>query len=326
MAIAYGMMGHIGISLQSSFGTANITSFDYFPLISETLALNVPMLPDESMQGHIDEVTAHEGLHEIAGDVVVPVHPILIGKFLKGWTGVASYAASLVDSHYSHKFWPAPGDADFDEFRAVPPMTIEVYRAAGSAHQYHDMLLNTLTLEIAQGIMIKATAGFIGGKYAKVAKTGPSYLVGSEWSWDQSCIQIGGNAIDELSNITITMNNNLTARAMLDCNSKYPSLILREGKRRVEVSGTMLFIDDTEFDLCTAKTAQAFIINVEGQECSSGYNTSLKIDLPQVVYDAFPVNIGGTGIIEAAFTGHAEYKTTSLGAMLCTLVNTQVAY
>jgi len=52
----------------------------------------------------------------------------------------------------------------------------------------------------------------------------------------------------------------------------------------------------------------------------------LRIDLPQVVYDAFPVNIGGPGIVEAAFTGHAEYKTTSLGASLFTLVNTQAAY
>lgn len=324
MAIAYGMKGHIGISLQSSFGTANIASFDYFPLISETLALNVPSLPDESMKGgHIDEVPAHEGFHELAGDVVVPVHPILIGKFLKAWTGVASYDATLTASHYTHTFWPDPGD--FDELVAVPPMTLEVYRAAGSAHQYHDMLLNTLTLEIAHGAMIKATAGFIGGNYAKVAKTGPTYLIGSEWSWDQSCIQIGGNAIDELSTITIMMNNNLAVRGMLDGN-KTASRILREGKRRIEVSGTMLFINDTEFDICTSKTAQAFIVNVEGQACSSGYNTSLRIDLPQVVYDAFPVNLGGPGIVEAAFTGHAEYKTTSLGASLFTLVNTQAAY
>lgn len=323
MTIAYGMMGQIGISLQSSFGTANITSFDYFPLISETLEFNVPSLPNETMKGHIDEVPAHEGLHEFAGDVVVPVHPILIGKFLKAWTGVASYDATLTNSHYTHTFWPDPGD--FDEFVAVPPMTLEVYRAAGSAHQYHDMLLNTLTLEIAHGTMIKATAGFLGGKFAKVAKTGPSYLTGSEWSWDQSCIQIGGNAIDELSNITITMNNNLAVRGMLD-GVKTPSRILREGKRRIEVSGTMLFINDTEKDICTSKTAQAFIINVEGQECSSGYNTSLRIDLPQVVYDTFPVNIGGPGIVEAAFTGHAEYKVTSLGASLFTLVNTQVTY
>jgi len=321
---AYGMLGHIGIAMQTSFGTANISSFHYFPLISETLAENIQRLPNEGMAaGHIDEVPTYEGVHEIAGDVVVPVHPVLIGKFLKAWTGVASYAATAVASHYSHVFWPDPGD--FDVFAAVPPMTVEVYRAAGSAHQYHDMLLNTLTIEIARGTMIKATAGLLGGKYAKVAKTGASYEVGSEWAWDQVSIQIGGNAIDELSNITITMNNNLAVRGMID-GVKTASRILREGKRRIEIAGTMLFIDDTQFDICTSATAQAFVITVAGQKCGSGYDTELEISLPQVVYDTFPVNIGGPGIIEAAFTAHAEYKVTSLGAMLCTLVNTLSTY
>ena len=309
--------------MQSSFGTENITSFHYFPFISESLVENIPPLSDEGMRGYIDEIRTHEGFHEIAGDVVVPVHPVLIGKFLKAWTGVDSYKATASGSHFNHVFWPSPGD--FDALAAVPPMTIEVYRDAGSAHQYYDMLLNTLTLEIAHGAMIRATAGLVGGKFKKVVKTQPTYLTGSEWTWDQASIQVGSAAIDEASVMTITLNNNLAAKGTLD-GTKLPNRILRDGFRRVEVSGTMLFVDDTEFDICTSRTAQAFVIDVQGQQCASGYNTELKIDMPQVVYEAFPVNIGGPGLIEVPFTGHAQYKVTSLSAVLFTLVNTLSTY
>ena len=321
--MAYGMEGHLGIGFQTSYGTANVDSYHYFPLISESLNEAVPELISEGMRSRIDEGNNFEGFHEIAGDVVVETHPILIGKLIKAFCHITSYDATLVSSHYTHEFMPAPDD--FDAMAAVPPMDIEVYRDAGSAHQYYDCLLNTLTLEIAHGSIIKATAGLIGGHAGKVAKTQPSYLTGSEWTWDQASIQIGGNAVDEASTMTITLNNNLVAKGTLD-GTKLANRIKRDGFRTIELAGTMLFIDDTEFDLYRAQTKQRFVITVEGQACSSGYNTALEIDLPEVIYTAFPPNIAGPGQIEAAFTGKAKYCSGSGTAAKFTLVNTLATY
>ena len=321
--MAYGQMGQLGIGFQSSYGTAETGSYHWFPLISESLNENIPEIVSEGMRSRMEEGDSLPGFHEIAGDVAVPAHPILIGKFLKAWCHTTSYVPALVASHYTHTFMPAPND--FDVLAAVPPMTIEVYRDAGSAHQYYDMLLNTLTLEIAHGAIIKATAGLIGGKFSKAAKNSPSYLTGSEWTWDQASMQIGGSAIDELSTMTITLNNNLAAKGTLD-GTKLPNRIKRDGFRTIEVAGTALFISDTEFDIYRNQTRQEYIINVAGQACSSGYNTALEIALPSVFYTAFPPNIGGPGLIEASFTGKAKYLSTSGTIARFTLTNTLATY
>jgi len=319
----YGIEGHIGIGFQDSYGTSEVGSYHYFPLINESLNETIPELISEGIRGRIDEGTNFEGFHEIGGDIVVDVHPILIGKLIKAFCHTTSYDATLVASHYTHEFMPAP--VDWGSLAAVPPMDIEVYRGAGSAHQYYDCLLNSLTLEIAHGALIKATGNIIGGNAAKVVKTEDAYLTGSEWTWDQASISIGGNAVDEASTLSITFNNNLAAKGTLD-GTKLPNRIKRDGPRTIELAGTMLFDDDTEFDLYRAQTRQQFIITIEGQACSSGYNTALEIDLPAVIYTAFPPNISGPGHIEASFTGKAKYDAGSATAVKFTLVNTLATY
>jgi len=321
--MAYGMQGHLGIGFQSSYGTAMVTSYHYFPLISESLVETVPELVSEGMRSRLDEGNNFVGFKEIAGDIVIEAHPILLGKLVKAWCHITSYVPTAVASHYTHEFMPAP--VDFDAMAAVPPMTLEIYRDAGSAHQYYDCLLNTLTLEIAHGAIVKATAGIIGGNAGKVVKTAPTYLTGSEWTWDQASIQIGGVAVDEASTMTITLTNNLAAKGTLN-GTKYANRIKRDGYRTVEIAGTMLFIDDTEFDLYRAQTKQAFVVNVAGQACSSGYNTAILIDMPEVIYTAFPPNIAGPGQIEAAFTGKAKYCVGSATAVKFTLTNTLATY
>lgn len=321
--MGYGQEGQIGIGFQDSYGTAETGSYHWFPFISESLNETIPELVSEGMRSRMEEGDSMEGFHEIAGDVIVPAHPILLGKLFKAWCHTTSYTTALGTSEYTHTFMPAPDD--FGDLAATPPMTIEVYRDAGSAHQYYNILLNTLTLEIAHGTIIKATAGLIGGNFTKVAKNTASYLTGSEWTWDQASIQIAGSAVDELSTMTITFNNNLAAKGTLD-GTKLPNRIKRDGFRTIEVAGTMLFVDDTEFDIYRNQTRQRHVITVEGQECASGFNTKLEIDLPSVFYTAFPPNISGPGLIEASFTGKAKYLSGSGTIGKFTLVNSLATY
>jgi len=321
--MAYGQNGHLGIAFQDSYGTAETGSYHWFPLISESLVETVPEIVESGMRNRMEEGESLDGFHEIAGDIVVPAHPLLIGKFFKAWCDVDSYDKTLGTSEYTHVFMPSPND--WGDLAAVPPMTVEVYRDAGSAHQYEDCLLNTLTLEIAHGTVIKQTASVIGGGFSKVAKNTASYTTGSEWMWNQASIQIGGSAVDELSTITITFNNNLEAKGTLD-GKKYANRIKRGDYRTIEVAGTAIFKDDTEFDLYRNQTRQEYIVTVEGQACASGYNTALEIVLPSVFYTTFPVNIGGPGLLEVGFTGKAKYNSGSGTIGRFTLVNTLATY
>ncbi len=172
--MAYGMKGHIGISFQQSFGTAFTGSMFYIPFISESIVEAIPPIISEGITGRFEEGDSYEGAHEIGGDITIPAHPILIGLALKAWMGQSSSA--LTTSYYTHTF--KPRTSDFDDFAAVPPITIEVYRDAGSAYQYYDMLCSNLTFEYAHNALIKVTTTFKGGKFAKLVKTVPSYVAG----------------------------------------------------------------------------------------------------------------------------------------------------
>ena len=322
--MSYGMKGHVGICFQQSFGTAFTSSMHYFPIINETLTENIPPLLSEGLRGRFDEGPSFEGPHDIGGDIVAEAHPILMGVLLKAWCGYSS--GTIQGSCYSHEF--KPRTTDFDDMAAVPPMTIEVYRDAGSAHQYYDCLCNALNIENAHGTIVKVTAGLIGGNFAKAVKTVPSYLTGSEFTWNQTSISFqgsAGGAIDEVSQITIAMNNNLEGKGTLD-NTKTFNRIKRGGFRTIEVSGTILFVDDDEFDQWRNQAAQPAVMTVTGQEISSGYNAEFKADFPEMRYNEFPVNIGGPGMIEVGFGAAAKYNADSATMAEFTLVNTQAAY
>jgi hypothetical protein len=319
--MGYGISGHLGICFQDSFGTANVGSFHYFPLISESLVEAIPPLESESIVGRYEAGNVYQGFKEVGGDVVITSHPILLGKLLYAWTFQDS--SLLGTSEYTHTQIPAT--TDFDTYAAVPPMTIEVYRAAGSAHQYYDCLANQLTIAIAHGAIVQTTMSVIGGKFAKVVKTTPSYLSGSEYTWDQASISLAGVGFDQFSELTLTMNNRLIGKGTLD-GTKTANRVKRDGFRMLEISGTLLFEDDTQFDNFRNATEQRLVVTIEGQDVASGYPAKFEADIPSMRFNEHPVNIGGPGLIEASFTAEARYNSGSGHMVKFTVVNSQPLY
>jgi len=314
--MAYGMMGHCGISFQDSFGCTETGSMHYIKLISESITENIPPLIDEGIQGRFEEGESYEGAHEIAGDIVTNIHPILFGKFLAGWCGQSS-ASPVASGCISHNF--IPKTSDFNDLAAVPPCTIELYRDAGSAFMYYDMLIDVLTLEFAHGAFIKNTVSFIGGKFTKAVKSEPTYLAGSSFTWDTTSVSWGGNGIDEYESMTITFTNALEAKGTLD-GTKWPNRIKRSGYRTITVAGTILFTNQTEVDLFRAQTKQRLVVT------SKVGSNMIELDIPAVRYDTFPVNIGAPGQIAVGFTGSAKYQSTSGTMFEGTVVNSVENY
>lgn len=322
--MGYGMKGHLGISFQQSFGTVFTSSYHWFPIINESLTENIPLLVSEGMRGRFEEGPSFEGAHDIAGDFTIEAHPILAGKLLAAWMGQSS--GTLTTSVYTHLFKPKA--TDWGDLAAVPPMTIEVYRDAGSAHQYYDCCMNQLVIEIAHGSLVKMTGSVVGGKFAKAAKSTPSYLIGSEYTWNQTSISFQGSAngaIDEITQLTITLNNNLEAKGTLD-GTKTPNRVKRTGFRTAEIAGTLVFENDQEFDHWRNQAAQPAVITITGHAVTSGYNAYMEFDIPQMKYNEVPVNIGGPGLIEASFSAKCEYKTTSATMIAVTIQNTVSQY
>jgi hypothetical protein len=260
-------------------------------------------------------------MHAIEGEIAMEAHPIAIGPFLKGWFGVDSIG--FVSSCYQHRFFPTA--AEFTpEKCAVPPMTIEVYRDSGSAYLYYDCVVNQLVLEIAQGALIKSTASIIGAQFAWSAKATPSFPAGSYWSWDVVSVSLGGAAIDYISNMTITLNNNIEGKAYLDM-KKYNSRLLRSDFRTIELSGTMLLSSDTQQRIWRAGTQQRLVVTATQPNTIMGAHVQLEIDIPQLRWTAVPAGLQ-QGLLEVSFEGKGKYDATSSYAGQITLVNTKAAY
>lgn len=322
--MAYGIQCHLGISFQDSFGTSNVDSMHYFPLISESLTEGIPEVESEAVRGRFEAGGSYEGMHEYAGDIVFDGHPVLLGKMLKAWFGQAS--GTLSTSHYVHTFNPVT--ADFDNLAAVPPMTIEIYRDAGSAHLFSDMLCNQLVLEIAHGAIVKTTASMIGANRAKATKTTPSYLPGSDYTFDQASFSWQGSnngALDLLQNLTVTLNNQLEATGTLN-GTQRPSRIKRTGFRMIDVAGTMLFEDDNEYDHFLNGAQQRIVGTLTGQLIDGSNRAYLEMDFPAFRYTEFPVNMGGPGLVTVGFSGKAKYNSDSGTMATFTMANTLSAY
>jgi hypothetical protein len=319
--MAHGNQGHVGVSFQSSFNASNVVSLDFFPFISETLNETKPELVSEGMRSRYEQGPTFEGINEVTGDIASEVHPVLIGKVLKAWSNNCS--STLSTSYYVHTIVPA--QTEFDTYAATPPMSAEVYRGTGSGMLYYNLLLNQFTLEVAHGPLLKCTQSFIGGKAQKIQKSTATYLVGSEYTWDQVSVSLAGAGISTVKSLTFTGNNSLKAWGSLD-GTKYNGRIVRDGFRTLEVSGVMLLDGDAQKDIFRAGTTQNLKMTVTGQAVSSGYNAQLVIEVPAFKYSEFPDNISGPGMLEVSFKGKAVYETGSAHMVKFTVCNTQAAY
>jgi hypothetical protein len=296
---------------------------DYFPFINETLSEKIEELMSEQLKTRYEEPDDYEGMHGNEGDVNMEVHPHLAGKLLKAWCGQHSQDA-YVGSCYQHLFVPRTSDWD-EEKAALPPMSVEVYRDTGSAYLYYDMMLNTLTLELSQGALYKCMAGFIGARFSWLEKSTPSYIPASEFTWDTCSISLAGSGVDDWSNFTITLANNLAAKNFID-GSKYPGRILRDGARTIEIAGTALLVGDTEVRNYRNRTQQRLVITATDPATVVDAHNQLEIDIPKMRYSEFPANIGGPGLVEVGFSAKGKYDSTSSYAVQFTLVNTTAAY
>jgi hypothetical protein len=320
--MAYGQDGHLGISYQQSYGTQFVSSMDFIPFVTEGLTEGIEDLRSEALSTRIGQPDPYEGMHSVEGDIVTEVHPHNIGKFLFGWFGQES--VSYQGSCYSHLFLPNADDWDAEKsFR--PPATIEVYRDTGSAYGYYDCCINVLSFEIAQGALIRATAGIVGAKFDWTAKQTASYETGSYFTWDTCSVSLAGSAVDDISALTITLTNNISGKAYLDGQKTF-GRILRDDYVMVEVAGTMLLNSDTEARNYRNRTKQRLLITATDPTTIMNGHNQLIIDVPQMKYTEFPANLTGPGLVEVSFAAVGEWDVTSSYHIKTTLVNTYAAY
>lgn len=319
--MGFGSTGFLAISKQNSFGTAT-NSWEYVPILSENLTTNIDQLVEESIRNRYEEGPSRSGVISVAGDIVMEAHPLMIGHFLRGCLGPHSFTAvgSVFDTYF------LPTQTNFSSDCALPPYTLQVYRDVGSSWQFTDAIINALTIEMNASALVRATASVIARTSSLMAYSTAAFPTGAPWAWDATSVSIAGAGDSSLETLTLKIDNGIEGIVTLDTTKSW-SRMLRNGFRSFELSGSLDFTSQAEYNIFRAATEQRFLLNVEGNtEVGSGYNETLLLDLPNVRYTSFDAGISGPNRLTASFNGAGKYNTTSSYAFKATLTNTKNNY
>ena len=322
--MSYGQDVSIGVCFQNSFGTSQVNSVYHISHISEAFAVAKEQIITQGMRGIYDEGEHYEGKNMNEGEFEAEIHPISLGVLLKAMFGDPVSVTS--GAIYNHTF--KPRTTDFDEFAASDPVTIAKDMGdAGSGHLYYDMVANTLGLSIANGELLKATQAFVGGSYEQASALAASYPLGNDhFVWDASSITFGGSAQPDMLNVSVSIEEGLEAKYGFDT-TKTPYRVKRTGFRVINIEGTMLFINQNEYQEFLSQTKRSAVIHCKGPtEIQSGYYDELTIDIPNLLVTENKPVAGGPGQIEVPLVAKAVYHPGSATAIAFTLQNTQAAY
>lgn len=313
----YGMKGHAMVQFQNSFGTALVDSLDAMAVTEASLAVGIDQLMEQGMYGRFDEGPNHHGQFNVSGNLALEASPISLGYLMKstiGYTSATSAAGSV-----SHTFKPMVDK--WDGMAALPPMTVEQHLDVGSAMLFWDMCGNTFSLNVANGELLNATLGLVGGNFSRQAASTPVFPTAKPFKWDQFSGSFNGAVIEDLLDLTLTVNNNLAPRWTLQ-NTASPRKIVRSGFRTIELTGTMLFQTHSLYDAFLAQSSYPMVLNFAGAQSPN----VLKLDMPAIIMKTYAPVLSSPGVIEAAFTAKVEYHSNSATALDVTIVNTQGGY
>lgn len=320
--MAEGVLGFLALSAQNSFGT-NTASWNFIPIISESINTTIEQLRRGSIVGRTAEGIAQQGVERNGGDVTLEPHPIHIGRVLRGICGQSSSSNTTSVSgfqDYTHEF--IPRNAKFDSKSLLPPFTIQVHRDVTSAFQYTDALFTRLELVVDGNALVQARASLVARTHSIMAASTATFTEPTQWGWNVASVSIGGSAVDFIENMTIAIEQPTEGVVMLD-NTTRVNRFVRNGPTTVRVRGRVDFQDLTEFNAFKNQNQRRLLLNL-AQAVSSG--PYLLIDVPNMLYNTFPVNIGGPGRIAVDFEASGEYSTGSSYAVRITLTNTQANY
>lgn len=320
--MAEGVLGFFAISAQNSFGT-NTASWNFVPIISEGLTTTIEQIRRGSIVGRTAEGIAQQGVERNQGDVSLEPHPIHIGRILRGICGQSSSSNTTSVSgfqDYTHEF--IPRNAKFDSKTVLPPFTLQVHRDVTSAFQFTDALFTNLELSIQGNALVQAKASIMARTSSIMAASTATFTEPTQWAWNVASVSIGGTAVDFVENMSITIDQPVEGIVMLD-NTRRVNRFSRSNPTTIRVRGRVDFQDLTEMNAFRNQTQQRLLVNLAAAVSSGPY---LLIDVPNMLYNTFPANIGGPGRIAVDFEASGEYNTGSSYAVRITLTNTQANY
>ena len=311
-----GFLGFIGLAKEAVWGTA-VAATDYTEAFSENITLTKERFDLKNLSGSYAEPDDAVGLDRVAGDIVVPGYPVILGMLLKSVFNTISQTTVL--SGFLHRTDFITTTSEFSATAASQPYTLEIFRDVTSSHQYRGCVVNRLQMAIAPNAPLRVTASVIGQSAAQIAKTTATFPGSplAPFTFDTCSVSIGGSGSARMENATVTIDNQLTGTPALNA-SALIARIRRSAAQIVTISGQFDFTDNTEYNDFVNQTERAMTLTM-----TKANSFQFVIEMPRVVYTAFPLGVPGKDRLVVSFEGKARYLTSSAVAISCQLTTTK---
>lgn len=312
--MAYGFAGHIGFAKETNWGSGTaVASGDYLEALSEDISVDIGRFSYKAIIASLGEPDDATGLYRVAGSIRASAHPGQILPILKSALH-SVVTTSLTGPLYQHKFITTSGGQDFSADCPTQPYTIEVFRDVASSMQYTGCIVNALTFTFGEGaVMIEST--WVGRGAASIAKTTPTFCStpGKPFTFDTVSLGLGGAGTALIETLTVKVNNNMEGLGALNLSNAIAK-IRRNNHQMVEVTGTLDFNSLTEYYNFLNQTEQRMTVNV-----TKAASFAMLVDIPRLVYTAFPTGIPGRERLLINFTGKGFVHPGSLNSIAITL-------
>ena len=343
--MASGTGGQIALvkagSLYHTINSANLwTNF-----VSESIEHTLEELEEGSIQGRRDAPPSYKGIDYGTGDIVLEPNPNALGHFLKGALGtcttslITAAASTGANSgedagkgYYYHEF--TPRQAAYSERTFLEPYGVMVYKDTGSAFMLNGAIFQGLEIDIQAGALVGATVNVMGREMRRIERIAAiNSLVssgGRPWIWDMASIEVS----TDTSTANLAANTNFE-QLTLSLETPHEGVVLLDGTkfyaemqpndfRRINISGTLSFRNQDEYDAFVAYEARRMRINILNVNSNiwlgnpASVDTSaflgyygLRIHIPKMRYLSWSTPVGGPNRLQTSFTAKAEYDDTA---------------
>ena len=328
--MSYGAQAKIGIAKQASVGSWVTAAGSYHPMpfTNDSISFTKNELITQNLAGRFEQGTAYDGTSNVAGTIEFEATP----RSLLAIIGAALNASPVqVTSAQAITRTFLPNTADFSSTFVKNPFTIyKQFADSQSAELFYDCQFGQLDLIFSSGQFTKGRGTVVGGTrlvngIGSLAITPDAADIVDLQPWNVASISIGGAAVLNFSDITVSLNENIAPLYTIN-STLAPYKYTRTGFREVTVSGTFYMSDRTALNDFVAGTLKRLLITTVSTRTAiqSGYFDTLIIDVPQMKYTAVPLNVGGPGEVAVQFNARGTLDTSSNYAMQITLVNSFV--
>jgi hypothetical protein len=350
-----GSGGQIAFYKSSSLYVAVGSTDRWTNFVSESIEHNLEELEEGAITGRFDAPPSHKGIDFAQGDIVFEPNPNAIGNPMMGLYGTlttsllcaAGSTGANSGSHAGHAaYWHqfTPRTSAFDEFSFQEPWGIMVYKDVGSAFMAEGAIFTGLEMAFPAGQLVGATANIMARKVSRKARIAAVQSLvssgGRPWVWDMASVQVssgvtGSNSLVANTNFESISVNFQAAHegvVLLDGNKNYAEF-QRNDFRRVEISGTLSFRNQQEYDAFVAYESRFLRItarNVNSQillgNVASAFYYTVTLNIPSMKFLSWSAPITGPNRIIANFRAKAEYSETDGYMIRAELINVTSGY